>query len=164
MKGKGSILKAAATPRSLRDSLGSLRAPDVRRIATIVGLTLSVLALPAFGQRGATSCVHSPSADATVFDLTNVTEQPVLNHMEPPRLPPEFYRLPVNVQVMLSFIVNKNGTVDSGSVVVAEPQGSKLEAEAVRAVRRDTFSPGCRDGEAVRVRVQFPIRFVSPAH
>jgi len=135
----------------------------MHRIAAILILTLSVLASPAFGQGGETSCVHSPSADTSVFDLAEVTEQPILRHMEPPRLPPEFFHLPVSVKVMLSFIVNKDGTVDCNSVAILDPQATKLESEAVRVVKRATFSPGCRDREAVRVRVQFPIHFLSPS-
>jgi TonB family protein len=134
----------------------------MRRIVSIIFLSFAVPAWPAFAQGSTTSCANSPSADTSLFDLTEVTELPIRTRMEPPRLPPAFFRLKVNVQVMLSFIVNKDGTVDTSSVVVVDPQGSALESEAVRVVKKATFSPGCRDHKAVRVRVQMPMHFVSP--
>jgi len=124
----------------------------MHRLTTIFLLSLTVPALPVFGQGSTTSCAHSLSADTTVFALDEVTEMPIRQRLEPPRLPPAFFRMKVNVQVMLSFIVNKDGTVDTSSVVVVEPQGSALESEAVRVVKKATFSPACRDHNAVRVR------------
>ena len=169
-------MKRAACGRRLRRrSQSCLRRPHVaayghfvrqpaeeimHRLTTIFLLSLTVPALPVFAQGSTTSCAHSPSADTTVFALDEVTEMPIRRRMEPPRLPPAFFRMKVNVQVMLSFIVNKDGTVDTSSVVVVEPQGSALESEAVRVVKKATFSPACRDHNAVRVRVQIPMHFV----
>ncbi len=129
------------------------------------GLLLALIALVAsanlaFGQSAdttrvpKTSCTGAASSDTTIYDLKHVSEAPVARHIDP---------LPVREHtvlrggprsVLLEFVVNADGTVAPGSVVVVEPSKMGLDAAAVQVVKQASFWPGCRFEDAVRVRVR----------
>jgi TonB family protein len=135
----------------------------VHRLGSVLVLASFLPILPAVAQvPSPTSCARSPSADSTVFGLTEVTEPPIVRQLEPPQLPLKLLRQQPPARVVLDFVVNSDGTVDSSSVTVAEPSNTVLDSEAVRVVKRATFSPGCRYENAVRVRVRFPVHSAAP--
>jgi protein TonB len=63
----------------------------------------------------------------------------------------------ISGEVLLSVIVAKDGSVMKANVT--KSSNHDLEAIAVETVRRWTFKPGSRDGQAANVAVPVSIRF-----
>jgi len=59
----------------------------------------------------------------------------------------------------LVFIVGTNGSVETGSVMVLESTDPGFDAPTIDMISRCRFSPGRKDGEAVRVQVRMPMQF-----
>ncbi|MBK9274304.1 MAG: energy transducer TonB [Flavobacteriales bacterium] len=77
---------------------------------------------------------------------------------EETRYPKEALRNGITGRVMVHFMVEKDGRVDS--VWVPRPVDPLLDAEAVRVVRAlSGWSPGTMDGRPVRVLFRLPIAF-----
>src|SRR6266550_3297043 len=113
----------------------------------VIPLGLLIVTPPGFGQtpdtaRARTSCAVSVSTDTTIFELTEVTEPPLVRHIVVPRL-----------------VVNADGNVDSISAAILEPSNTALDSEALRIAKAATFWPGCRYDDAVRIRVRLPIQY-----
>lgn len=63
-----------------------------------------------------------------------------------------------NGKVIVSFVVEKNGSITD--VRVVRGRGAKLDAEAVRLVNAmPSWTPGYNNGQPVRVKYQLPITF-----
>jgi outer membrane biosynthesis protein TonB len=61
--------------------------------------------------------------------------------------------------VVLSLIVNPDGSAQPSSIHVVNSVEFELDAEAVRYASRAFFRPGCLSDRPVRVRVKLPIDF-----
>ena len=126
---------------------------------------LLIVTPPAFGQtpdtaRGArTSCAVSVSTDTTVFELNEVTDPPIVRHIAAPRVGPGLLQGSLQSRVVLSLVVNADGSVDSSSAAIVEPSNTALDSEALRVAKAATFWPGCRYDDAVRIRVRFPFQY-----
>ena len=59
----------------------------------------------------------------------------------------------------MSVVVNADGKVDPASITVVQTAHMHFNLPARYYAERATFWPGCLNGEAVRVRVTFPIDF-----
>jgi protein TonB len=75
----------------------------------------------------------------------------------PPRYPAKAKASSIEGFVLLEFIVDQNGDVES--VVVKDSSHSLFEAAAVDAVRNWVFTPGEKDGRKVRTRCRQKIPF-----
>jgi hypothetical protein len=56
--------------------------------------------------------------------------------------------------------VNATGEIDQPSLAISQSADALLDAEARRFVAGATLWPGCRHGQAVRVRIGVPVEFV----
>jgi protein TonB len=63
-------------------------------------------------------------------------------------------------QVVLQFVVGKDGKIDPGSITVVRKVGWGLEEEAIRVVKNmPAWKPGKQNGNPVYVKCTLPIRF-----
>jgi len=91
-----------------------------------------------------------------VYELTNLTSPPRPILRNPPSYPSHLRKSGTSGDVVLSFVVNKEGRVQNIQVESATPGF----AEAARdAVRTWVFEPGEKDGVPVNTRVRIPIPF-----
>ena len=105
------------------------------------------------------SCQSNPSSDTTVFDTTQVSRRPEV--LSGPNLtyPDELRSQGISGRVVLSMIINADGTLERRSIERVFSDHPDFEKSAIRYLREAVFSPGCRKGQAVRVRVRIPIDF-----
>lgn len=71
--------------------------------------------------------------------------------------PAEAIRQGIEGRLMLSFVVNTDGTPTD--VEVLRPLHPACDSAAVQALRQTRFVPGKQNGETVRVRMRLPVRF-----
>jgi len=98
-------------------------------------------------------------AAPAVLSVTEVDGLPRLTGQLRPRYPEALRRTGVSGQVMLEYVVESTGRVDSSSVRVllsSNPEFTDAVREALRSVR---FLPGLRSGQPVAVVVRQTIRF-----
>jgi TonB family protein len=89
--------------------------------------------------------------------------------IEPPKLVPESYVLPVypeaarkagiEGEVILDVTVNANGSVGAVSVREGIPECPALDESAQEAVREWKFEPATKDGKPIEMTVGVPLRF-----
>ncbi|HUL04641.1 MAG TPA: TonB family protein [Gemmatimonadales bacterium] len=106
-----------------------------------------------------TSCDGAPSADTTVYDSTQLSEQPAPRSVPKPEYPADARKHRMEGRVIVAAVVNADGSVDSSSVDVTAGAYASLDAEARRVVSLTKFWPACRDGVAVRSRIVAPFDF-----
>ena|ERR1041385_1582657 len=103
------------------------------------------------------SCLQASPDDPTIYDTSQVTVRPVIRTGPVLAYPSEPRARGIQGRVVISAVVNPSGYVGETSVIQSvDPQ---LDAAAMRYVIRASFSPGCLDGHAVKVRVAIPIDF-----
>ena len=96
--------------------------------------------------------------DGIIFELGDLDEPPRPVVQLRPQYPPQARLRQQEGFVTVEFVVNTDGSVDSPTVIDAQPQDIFNQA-ALRAVVRWRFSPGMRGGEAVAVRVRQRVEF-----
>ena len=108
-----------------------------------------------------TSCVDVSSGDTTVYSASQVSERPKVRTVPKLTYPSGARQRHVQGRVVVTAIVNATGEVDQPSLAVTESVDSLLDTEAREFVGGAILWPGCRDGRAVRVRIEVPVEFVS---
>jgi len=108
---------------------------------------------------GRTSCTPGASDDLNVYDTTQVSERPYARSGPDLEYPVRLRERHVQGRVLLSLIVNADGSVDPTSITVVRSADPGFDVEAIRWARGGQFWPGCRQGRAVRVRMLQPIDF-----
>jgi TonB family protein len=109
---------------------------------------------------GPTSLADSISQDSTVYDTTQVSEQPIRRGGPKATFPRALHYSPgFEGRVRVGVIVNATGAVDQSSIAIVQSVDPALDSEARRLVAASSFWPACRSGRAVRVRVVIPIAF-----
>jgi TonB family protein len=101
-------------------------------------------------------------------DLTQIFVEAVVD--EPPERisfpPPEYPRILLEARVegtvVLEAVIDTTGHAEPPSIKVINSTNRAFEAPARDAMRRALFRPGRVRGQAVRVLVQMPLRFVIP--
>ncbi|HWP37526.1 MAG TPA: energy transducer TonB [Gemmatimonadales bacterium] len=101
-------------------------------------------------------------------DLTQIFVEAVVD--EPPERisfpPPEYPRILLEARVegtvVLEAVIDTTGHAEPNSIKVVSSTNRAFEAPARDAMRRALFRPGRVRGQAVRVLVQMPLRFVIP--
>ncbi len=78
-------------------------------------------------------------------------------YQEKPYFTPNAMRAGIRGTVTLACVVETDGTV--GDVEIVKPLNAELDQEAVKAAKRWRFTPGMKDGHAVRVRVEIEMSF-----
>jgi TonB family protein len=92
------------------------------------------------------------------FQAVDVDTPPRLIKSYPPRYPYLAKRDDITGSITLQFVVTKEGHAVDTTVVESYPKGVFDEA-ALQAIGQYRFKPGIKDGKAVDVRVNLPIKF-----
>lgn len=129
-------------------------------IVMLVALAASTVPQPSPAQR-ATSCSNNISGDTTVYtpDDVEVTEKPRLRSHPPLQYPRTALRDDLTGAVLVSVIVNANGSTDPASIHLSKSLRLDVDSAAIRMVIGSVYWPACRGSEAVRIRVQQPVAF-----
>jgi TonB family protein len=94
---------------------------------------------------------------ATVFDLSRIDVAPVPKLQVTPQYPRELLLGRVEGEVVVDFIVDRNGDVQNAYALRSSRR--EFEAAAVAAVGKWKFKPGRKGGRDVPVHMQVPIFF-----
>ncbi|WP_049766433.1 energy transducer TonB [Syntrophobacter fumaroxidans] len=92
------------------------------------------------------------------FELKQVDQAPRPIRKVEPEYPQAARRMGVGGRVEVRFLVKTDGSVGEASVVRAEPPGV-FERNALEAVNKWRFKPGCHRGEAVATWVVLSVHF-----
>lgn len=93
----------------------------------------------------------------TVFDVTMLDQTPVPKLQAAPQYPFEMRRNGISGDVVVDFIVDTRGEVQSAFALRSTHR--EFEAAAVQAVSKWRFRPGRKDGRDVPTHMQVPIVF-----
>ena len=96
---------------------------------------------------------------ATAFELSQVDQKPSVLRSIPPQYPFLAKRKNIEGNVILRFVVDKDGYAQEPEVFSVEPEGAGFEEAALKAILRYKFKPAIKDGEAVDCIVRLPISF-----
>lgn len=99
----------------------------------------------------------SPAKMNDLFNLADLDSQPVPLLQRPPAFPYELRQLVNYAEVVVDFIVDKNGRVPWAAVKSSTHSG--FEDAAVLGVSRWQFKPGTKAGRTVNTRMRVPLRF-----
>lgn len=112
-------------------------------------------ALVGFGE------VHSLTAAAAVkeetFDVSDLEKRPEATSQVAPAYPAELRKARVEGSVTLVFVLSEEGHVQDPRV--EHSSRPEFEKPALDAIRKWRFSPGMKDGKAVRTYIRLPMRF-----
>ncbi len=92
-----------------------------------------------------------------IFSLSALDKIPRIKFQVPTEYPNEMRRTGMNGEVVVSFIVDRQGEVRSATVV--RSTHFAFEAPALRAVTRWKFTPGIKNGVPVDTQVVQPLAF-----
>ena len=92
-----------------------------------------------------------------IFDPSMLDQQPVATYQPRPLYPYDMKKQGISGQVVVEFILNAEGNVQSAFAVSSTQH--EFEASAIQAVSKWRFRPGRRGGRAVNTRMQVPIVF-----
>ena len=105
--------------------------------------------------------VHSLTAVETVkdeaFDVSDLEKRPEAVSRVAPAYPAELRKAKVEGSVKLVFVLTEDGRVEDPRV--ENSSRPEFEKPALDAIRKWRFSPGMKDGKAVRTYVRVPMRF-----
>ncbi len=91
------------------------------------------------------------------LEIKTVGVPPSVIKQVPPVYPPAMRRFGLGGQVVVDFVVDKDGTVKNPTVTRSD--NPEFDAAAVESVRQWTFHAGTRDGKPVVTHLQVPIVF-----
>lgn len=77
-----------------------------------------------------------------------------------PRFPSAAVASGIGDSLVVEFVVDTSGRVDSSSIVLVRATYREFATEAIRSIMSTRFSPGTIDGCPVRARIRWPINFV----
>jgi TonB family protein len=92
------------------------------------------------------------------FRAVEVDTPPRLIKAHKPRYPYMAKRDDISGSITLQFVVTKEGNAVDTTVVQSDPKGV-FDQAALRAIELYRFKPGIKDGKAVDVKVNLPIKF-----
>ena len=92
-----------------------------------------------------------------IFSLSALDKIPRIKFQVPTEYPNEMRRNGINGEVVVSFVVDRQGEVRSATIVSSTHIA--FEAPALRAVTRWRFSPGIKNGVPVNTQVVQPLAF-----
>lgn len=146
----------------------NLTLPSLRRVL-VLSLLAGVVTFTACSDT--TPSVVEPSNDDTVVaDAAAKDDAPMTVVDEMPEIigginaiaqsivyPEEAKEERIEGKVLVTFVVEKDGSVSNASVL--KGVDARLDAEALRAVESIAFEPGMHQGEPARVEMTLPISF-----
>ena len=92
-----------------------------------------------------------------IFELGEVDEKPVVKDDVPPVYPKELKAARINGRVVIQFVIDEEGNVESAFVEKSTDAG--FEESALEALKQWKFFNAVKDGKAVKVRVRAPLVF-----
>jgi TonB family protein len=95
-----------------------------------------------------------------IVDATELNEEIYPVHRVVPRYPSVAKKTGIEAQVYLEVIISPKGRVEHASVAYCSKPGYEFEKNAIEAVKKLRFEPIMQNGEAVRVKIIYPIDFV----
>jgi TonB family protein len=129
----------------------------MRILVTLAALLLA--ARPAMAQSA------TPPHDSDTYELKDVEEPPQLLNARATALamsrlyPPSYRALHVTGDVMVSFRILENGTVDPESVTADRGDDPLFADAAIRVARQMRFRPAKVNHKPVRAWAMLPVRF-----
>ena len=108
-------------------------------------------------QRNQPAAVKEAQPESQVVDLKDLDAPPEVVYKVVPIYPEELKSKQIRGEVLVSFMVEKDGRV--GEVEVMQASHPGLGEAAMQAVRQWRFAPPLYHGQPARVRLQVPIRF-----
>ncbi len=99
--------------------------------------------------------IYLATTDDARFEPAVLISQPV------PKYPPVLREIGLSGRVVLQFIVDTAGRVDSASIRVMESSNGGFEAPARESVAAAVFRPARLGPKPVRQRAQQPVRFIA---
>ena len=99
------------------------------------------------------------NGDVQIYSSAAVEEPPRATSVPALRYPAMLRQRGIEGHVVLQFVVDDRGRVDSESISVVESTNGGFESAAIEVVRRARFQPGRNDGRPVPVQVQQTIQF-----
>lgn len=91
------------------------------------------------------------------FDVADLEKRPEPVSQVSPTYPPEFRKAKIEGMVTLVFVLDETGRVEDPRV--ENSSRPEFEKPALDAIRKWRFSPGMKDGQAVRTYIRVPMRF-----
>jgi protein TonB len=120
------------------------------RTVSLVTVVAVLLGIPVVAMAG-------QAAKGTVYTPGDGVTAPVVVREVKPQYTAEAMKAKIEGTVRLECVVETDGRV--GDVTVTKSLDEGLDQEAVKAVKRWTFKPGKKSGEAVRVRIELEMTF-----
>lgn len=97
-------------------------------------------------------CVGNLSTDTTIFAASAVSVRPALRQAPPPAFPKEYIADGLPRTVVLEFVVDAAGAVDTSTVTVEESNDFRLNKYLIAMLGASSYWPGCLGAEAVATR------------
>ncbi len=128
-------------------------------LAGLFGLTALVTTNPATADETKSSAPQQFAAQAaeTVYEIGELDVPPKVRTQTQPKYPAELKKAGVKGELVLSFVVDRDGNVGEIRVVTATDE--RFIPPATEAVRQWKFIPGTKNGRPVNVLMQLPIVF-----
>ena len=95
-----------------------------------------------------------------VTDISELDQEAVVVKPITPKYPKIAQKAGIEGQVILEIIINEKGRVIDAKVLHVTQKGFDFEKNALEAVRKLYFEPFIKEGEAIKVKVIYPIQFV----
>jgi len=108
-----------------------------------------------FGEIKSLTAAESVGEDA--FDVADLEKRPEPVSQVAPQYPAELRKAKVEGLVTLVFVLDETGRVEDPRV--ENSSRTEFEKPALEAIRKWRFSPGMKDGAAVRTYIRVPMRF-----
>jgi bla regulator protein BlaR1 len=162
---------ALAEPKALLSRRIAAMLPSQMKIrwpsAAVYGLTaLTLLALacetPAPDRAGTGPTDVTAAVAGVVPENAPGLQPPERVSFPPPQYPAMLREAGIEGRVLTTFVVGTDGHVEPGSVQILQSSNGAFEAPVRYAIQKAVFLPGRLHGEAVRVQVRMPVRFVIP--
>ncbi len=112
-------------------------------------------ALAGFGEIRSLTAAETVQEDT--FDVADLEKRPEAVSQVAPAYPAELRKAKVEGVVTLVFVLDETGRVEDPRV--ENSSRPEFEKPALDAIRKWRFSPGQKDGQAVRTYIRIPMRF-----
>ena len=93
-------------------------------------------------------------------DIAELDQEAVVVKPITPKYPKIAQKAGIEGQVILEIIINEKGRVIDAKVLHVTQKGFDFEKNALEAVKKLYFEPFIKEGEAIKVKVIYPIQFV----
>jgi len=136
---------------------------DVEQQAIPISADLEVATGAGGGFLGANeirSLTAATAAKDDAFDVADLEKRPQAVSQVAPAYPADLKKAKVEGVVTVLFVLDETGRVEDPRV--ENSTRPEFEKPALEAIRKWRYSPGMKDGQAVRTYIKVPIRFRMP--